>query len=80
MTSAAEGDLREEWYCPLLGRTIEAGLCLDINYQRLGYFEPDVLLSVMKETKKSVEEVSAICEACPNLPLRDEDRARPRAG
>ena len=59
-----------QWQCPLLGRAIAEGRCLDINYQRLGYFQPDVLLEVQSETKKTVEEVSHICESCPNQPLR----------
>ena len=61
----------ETWHCPLLGRSISAGMCLDINYQRLGYFDADVLSEVQTETGKSVQEVSAVCEACPNLPLKD---------
>jgi hypothetical protein len=57
---------------PLLKRDIPEGLCLDINYQRLKFFKPDVLTDAQRETGKSVEEVSSICEACPNQPLREE--------
>jgi hypothetical protein len=57
------------WFCPLLGRMIEEGRCLDINYQRLGYFKPDVLDEVRRETRKCVDEVSAVCEQCSHQPL-----------
>jgi len=60
------------WYCPLLKRDIEQGLCLDINFQRLKYCKPDVLKDAQQETGKTFEEISSICEACPNQPLRDE--------
>ncbi len=60
----------EGWHCPLLERWIEAGYCLDINYQRLGYFKPDVLSQVQRETRLDVPAISAICDACPNQPLR----------
>ena len=60
------------WYCPLLQRDIEQGLCLDINFQRLKYFKPDVLKDAQREAGKTIEEISSICEACPNQPLRDK--------
>ncbi|HKO54251.1 MAG TPA: hypothetical protein VJ276_00155 [Thermoanaerobaculia bacterium] len=57
------------WYCPLLGRQIAEGYCLDINYQRVGLFKPDVLKDVRTITKLAVEDVSNICRSCPNQPL-----------
>jgi hypothetical protein len=65
-----EGDL--SWHCPLLQRDIPQGLCLDINYQRLQFCKPDVLKDAERETGKAVEEISSMCEACPNQPLREE--------
>lgn len=65
------------WYCPLLKRWIEAGHCLDINYQRLGLFEEDVLESAKRETGLRVQEISVVCEACPNQPLRGRARSGP---
>lgn len=59
-------DNDNSWFCPLLGRTIEDGYCADINYQQLGYFKRDILNDVIAETGKTVEAVSAACEACPN--------------
>ena len=58
--------MEDKWFCPLLDRDIEDGYCADINYQRLGYFKPDVLTEVLQETGKTVEAVSAVCDACPN--------------
>ena len=57
------------WFCPLLNREIAEGYCLDIQYQRLGYCKPDVLTEAEQETRKSTDEVSAVCERCPNQPL-----------
>jgi hypothetical protein len=68
------GDQREGWDCPLLKRWIEEGYCLDINYQRLGLFTADLLTRVQKETRLSVPSISAVCEACPNLPLRGHQK------
>lgn len=65
----------EKWYCPLLGRVIASGYCLDINYQRVGMFKPDVLKDVMRLTRLDVEGLSKICRSCPNQPLSDEDYA-----
>lgn len=65
----------EKWYCPLLGREIASGYCLDINYQRVGMFKPDVLKDVMRLTRLDVEGVSRICRGCPNQPLSSEDYA-----
>jgi hypothetical protein len=61
----------EGWYCPLFSREIEVGLCLDINYQCLGLFKVDVLGDAQKESGKTVQEISEICEACPNQPLSE---------
>lgn len=60
------------WYCPLFKREIPEGLCLDINYPRLQLCKADVLMDAQQETSKTVEEVSVICEVCPNQPLRHE--------
>lgn len=57
------------WFCPLLNREIAEGYCLDIQYQRLGYFKPDVLTEAQQESGKSTDEVSAVCENCSNQPL-----------
>ncbi len=55
--------------CPLLGRDIAVGYCLDVNYQRLGFFKPGILLEVQGETGRTVEEIAVVCESCPNFPL-----------
>jgi hypothetical protein len=60
------------WFCPLLQRAIAQGLCLDINYQRLRWVKPDVLKDAQQETGKTVEQISSICEACPNQPLSEK--------
>ncbi len=65
------------WYCPFLARMIEEGRCLDINYQRLGYVKSDVLAEAQRETQKTVDEISAVCEACPNQPLRGSQTGPP---
>jgi len=60
------------WHCPLLNRDIPDGLCLDINYQRLKFFKPNDLTKAMQETGKSIEDITLICEACPNQPLTEQ--------
>lgn len=62
-----------KWYCPLLRASIAEGYCLDINYQRIGLFAPDVLADAMQRTSLNVEQVSEICMRCPNQPLSTED-------
>ena len=62
----------KSWHCPLLGKRIEQGLCLDINYQRLDLMKEDVLAEIKRTIKKNNDEISKICESCPNLPLKDQ--------
>jgi len=45
---------------------------LDINYQRLKFFKPNDLTKAMQETGKSIEDITLICEACPNQPLTEQ--------
>jgi hypothetical protein len=71
----AKGVNAEQWYCPLLGRVIEAGYCLDINYQRVGLFKPDVLKDVIRLTHLDRDGVSTVCRSCPNQPLSTSDYA-----
>jgi hypothetical protein len=61
------------WYCPLLGKWIAEGYCLDIYYQRVALFKADVLKTVQRATRLEVGGVSRICKACPNQPLSRED-------
>lgn len=51
--------------CPLLKKQIELGLCLDINYERLKYFNTGII----KEIGKTNEAVNTECEKCPNKPV-----------
>ena len=62
-------DLYDPRCCPLVGRDIDAGYCLDVNLQRLSFFKPDALADVMRQTGLTVEQVSAKCEGCPHQPL-----------
>jgi hypothetical protein len=64
------------WYCPLIKRVIEEGLCLDINLQREGFFKSDVIDAVYREASLSKAEVASICEACPHFPFRDDENGR----
>ncbi|VTR98002.1 unnamed protein product [Tuwongella immobilis] len=58
------------WYCPLYAKQISEGLCLDINYERLGYFKGATIAEVTEETHRREPEISQTCESCPNQPLR----------
>ena len=64
--------ISNSWYCPLLGREIAEGLCLDINCQREGHFKPDELKDAQRATGKTIEEIGQICEECPNNPFKAE--------
>lgn len=64
-------DLSERRSCPLVGREIDAGFCLEVNLERLEFFKPDALADVMRQTGLTVEQVSARCEVCPHQPLTD---------
>jgi hypothetical protein len=65
MTSKADS----KYFCPLFGRDIAEGKCLDINYERLGYLSDGCLDEVTSTTGKKEPEISTVCEACPNLPF-----------
>lgn len=66
------------YYCPLYGRDIASGKCLDINYERRGYMNAGCLDEIAKHTGKREPHVSETCEACPNCPpdieVVDENR------
>ena len=59
------------WFCPLFGKDIAEGKCLDINYERLGYMADGCLDEVKRITGKQEPEVTKTCESCPNLPFGD---------
>lgn len=58
----------KEYYCLLYEHEIAEGLCLDINYERLGYMSGGCLEDVLVRTGKSEPEVSRACTVCPNNP------------
>jgi hypothetical protein len=60
------------YFCPLFGRDIAEGKCLDINYERLGYMSAGCLDEVTAFTGKMEPEITRTCEACPNLPFDDD--------
>jgi len=60
-----------EWFCPLYGRSIAEGRCLDINYERLGYLAGGCLDEVTRLTGKREPEISRTCKCCPNMPFKD---------
>lgn len=53
------------YYCPLLDKEIEQGLCIDINYERLKYFKAGIL----KEIQKTEQAANKACEKCPKKPV-----------
>ncbi len=61
------------WHCPLYKKDIPEGLCLDINFERLGYFNSNILIEVMNDTGTQKHEINLTCEKCPNQPLRRPD-------
>lgn len=61
-------DESSEWFCPLYGRNIAEGRCLDINYERLGHMTAGCLAEITRLTGKREPEISRTCESCPNLP------------
>ena len=58
-----------KWFCKLLSRDIEEGACLEINYERLGFFDGTSLTAAQRETGLDVKEVGQICDSCPFQPL-----------
>lgn len=60
------------WFCPLFNKEISEGLCLDINYERSGYFKGETLKNTMKQLQKSKEDINLTCESCPNMPLDEK--------
>ena len=67
-----------EWFCPLYGKSIAEGMCLDINYERLGYMTAGCLAEVTRLTGKREPEIARTCESCPNLPAIGDIKTRIR--
>ena len=56
--------------CPLYyDREISLGKCMDINYERLNHTKYDDMKDLTKITGKNIEELSEICNKCPNQPF-----------
>ena len=68
-------DEREEWWCPLLDKEIEAGLCMDLNYELIHFLKSGAgpVDDFKLRTGKTAEEISKVCESCPNYPLSRAD-------
>lgn len=62
-----------DFFCPLYRRHIPEGLCLDINFQRKGFFKHDVVKDVIHQQRITLELVHSICDTCIHMPLRKED-------
>ncbi|KPK76988.1 MAG: hypothetical protein AMJ79_04785 [Phycisphaerae bacterium SM23_30] len=60
-------------FCPLYGREISTGKCLDINYERLGLVQKDNFDDIKKITRRSTAELSDICHKCPNQLFPDDN-------
>lgn len=59
----------EKYYCPILNKIIEEGLCVDINYENEKIMKEDELKAIKKILNKTNEEIKTICRNCPNYPL-----------
>lgn len=57
------------YHCPLLGRDIKLGPCLDLNLELIRAFRADALPQFTMKTGKTRDEIESICNACPNNPL-----------
>lgn len=58
-------DREFEYYCLLLKRTIDDGLCLEINYEYSNFFKTNILESYSIKNKEIAEEVCKICKHYP---------------
>ena len=63
--------VKAPWFCPLYGKDIAEGKCLDINNERLGYMDGGCLDEVARITGKREPQVSRTCELCPNFPFKE---------
>ncbi|WP_339061233.1 hypothetical protein [Tepidibacillus marianensis] len=61
--------MSEKYYCPLLNRIIEEGLCIDINYENEKIVKEDELKAIKKILNKTNEEIKEICQNCKHYPL-----------
>ena len=61
-----------KYLCPLYGRDIALGKCLDINYERLGYLSDDCLDEITRFTGIREPDITKTCEACPNQPFGND--------
>ncbi|EFM08673.1 hypothetical protein PaecuDRAFT_4467 [Paenibacillus curdlanolyticus YK9] len=54
-----------EYYCPLLKKIIDMGLCMDINFEREGKAK----LGILKEFEITKSFADLNCCHCPRLPF-----------
>lgn len=67
LIGADNADPDEElFYCPLIEQPMCSAYCYDLNFQSAGDFiKPTFLLTVMRVTNKTKEEVDEFCSKCP---------------
>lgn len=61
--------MSERYYCPLLKKIIEEGLCVDINYENEKIMKEDELKAIKKMLKKTNAEIKETCQNCKHYPL-----------
>jgi hypothetical protein len=61
----------KKWYCLIYKKEIQEGLCLDINNERLGYFNTGQLKIIKKIFKLNKDKVDETCKNCPFFPYRN---------
>ncbi|CQR57801.1 hypothetical protein [Paenibacillus riograndensis] len=58
--------MEEDYYCPLLNKVIQLGLCMDINYERTKIAN----FNILPELGINKEEADQCCTKCPHLPFK----------
>ncbi|QWU15559.1 hypothetical protein [Paenibacillus sophorae] len=54
-----------DYYCKLIEKVIELGLCMDINYEREKIFKTNTL----EKLGITVKDADSACKTCPYCPL-----------
>ena len=61
---------KEDYPCPLFGKTIEESLCIKINYENEEIMKQDKINEVKEQLNMTSDEIKQVCKSCKCYPFK----------
>jgi hypothetical protein len=59
-----------EVFCPMAKVTIKCGQCVQIHFELMGAFDPEMLMTLVKSYRLQFEEIEGYCNECEFQPFK----------